>query len=131
MYDYSALDQYRTVDVQSKVSASNPHSLVAMLLDGVLQKLANASGAMQRGDLSAQGSALSAGIRIIDGLRASLDHERGGELAGNLRAIYDYIERRLVDANLNSDVKILTEVNSLINQIKSGWDAIPNDLRGV
>lgn len=131
MYHNSALNQYQTVGIQSKISSANPHSLVAMLLDGLLEKLANASGAIDRGDLSQQGSAISSGIRIIDGLRASLDYTKGGELADNLRAIYDYMERRLVDANVNSDVKIVAEVVSLINQIKSGWDVIPHELRGA
>jgi len=131
MYDQSALNQYQTVGLQSKVSASSPHALVAMLLDGLLEKLAKASGAMQRKDISAQGSAISSGIRIIDALRASLDHARGGEVASNLAAMYDYMERRLVEANLKSNAEIVTEVVSLIDQIKSGWDAIPNELRGA
>ncbi len=131
MYNYSALNQYRSVDVQSKVAASSPHSLVAMLLDGILHKLALASGAMERADISAQGQALSGGIRIVDSLRASLDYNKGGELAKNLGAIYDYIERRLLEANASSDPGIISEVRSLIDQIKSGWDAIPPELRGV
>lgn len=131
MYDQTVLNQYKTIDVQTRVSSSTPHSLVAMLLDGILQKLAKASGAMQRGDLSEQGESLSAGIRIIDGLRASLDYSKGGELASNLGSMYDYMERRLVEANLGSDRDIIGEVVSLVNQIKSGWDAIPNEHRGV
>ncbi len=129
MYDASALSQYQAVAIESKVSSSNSHTLVAMLLDGLLEKLARASGAVQRRDLSEQGSALSSGIRIIDSLRASLDYDRGGELASNLRAIYDYAERRMVEANIKSDAKIIEEVVSLINQIKSGWDAIPSEWR--
>jgi len=131
MYDYSALKQYQAVDVHSKVSASNAHGLVAMLLDGVLQKIAKASGAVQRGKLSEQGMAISSAIQIVDNLRASLDHSKGGELADNLRAIYDYTERRLIEANLKSDVEILIEANSLITQIKMGWDAIPDEIRGA
>lgn len=131
MYDHSGLNQYQTVGLQSKVSSATPHSLVAMLLDGLLEKLAKASGAMQRGDTSVQGSSISSAMRIVDALRASLDHERGGELAGNLGAMYDYMERRLVEANLKSNIKIVEEVVSLIGQIKFGWDAIPNELRGA
>lgn len=130
MYDHSGLNQYQTVGLQSKVSSSTPHSLVAMLLDGMLEKLAKASGAIQRGDISMQGSAISSAIRIVDALRASLDHEKGGELAGNLGAMYDYMEKRLIEANLKSNVKIIDEVTSLIDQIKFGWDAIPTELRG-
>ncbi len=131
MYNNSMLNQYQSVAIQSKVSSANPHSLVALLLDGLSGKLANATGAIQRGDLSQQGSSISSGIRIIDGLRASLDYDKGGELATNLGAIYDYMERRLVEANVKADVKIVAEVVSLINQIKSGWDVIPHELRGA
>lgn len=131
MHDHSGLNQYQTVGLHSKVASASPHSLVAMLLDGLLEKLAKASGAMQRGDLSLQGSAVSSAMRIIDALRASLDHERGGELAGNLGAMYDYMEKRLVEANLDSNIKIIAEVTSLIDQIKFGWDAIPDELRGA
>lgn len=129
MYNSSALDQYQTIGLESKVSSSSPHSLVAMLLDGILEKMAKASGAIQRNDLAGQGTAISSGIRIIDALRASLDHDRGGELSNNLAAMYDYMERRLLEANSNSDQKIIKEVVSLISQIKSGWDAIPNEMR--
>lgn len=130
MHDHSGLSQYQSIGIQSKVNSSTPHSLVAMLLDGLLEKLAKASGAIQRGDTSVQGSSISSAIRIVDALRASLDHEKGGELAGNLGAMYDYMEKRLAEANMKSNVKIIEEVSSLINEIKFGWDAIPTELRG-
>ena len=130
MYNAAALSQYQSVDVDSKVSSSTPHSLIAMLLDGLLKKLAVASGAIERNDISMKGENISAAIRIVDSLRASLD-EKGGELAINLASLYDYMERRLLEANIKSDTKIIAEVVSLIGEIKSGWDAIPDELRGA
>lgn len=130
MHNNAALDQYKSVDVQSRVAAANSHSLVTILLDGVMRRLAFAAGAMGRGDIPGQGVSISAGIRIIDSLRASLDYEKGGELAGNLGSLYDYIERRLLEANRKCDTKIISEVNSLLGEIKSGWDAIPSEMRG-
>ena len=131
MNNESALDQYRQVSVEAKIPSSNPHQLVEMLLEGLLEKLAKASGAIEQGDVSIRGAALSSGIRIIDGLRASLDYTEGGEIADNLRSMYDYMERRLAEANANSDSEIVAEVASLVKQIKTGWDAIPDELRGV
>lgn len=131
MYNQTLLNEYQQVGVQSKVNSSNPHSLVAMLFDGLLEKLARAHGALQRGDVNAKGAALSSGIRIIDGLRASLDQQRGGEIAANLASMYDYMERRLVEANARSDSAIITEVASLVNEIKDGWDSIPAEYRGA
>jgi flagellar protein FliS len=131
MYNQTLLNEYQQIGVQSKVNSSNPHSLVAMLLDGLLEKLARAQGALERGDLNNKGVALSSGIRIIDGLRASLDYQRGGDIATNLGSMYDYMERRLVEANARSDSQIVAEVVSLVNEIKDGWDSIPAEYRGA
>ncbi|MES2626581.1 MAG: flagellar export chaperone FliS [Pseudomonadota bacterium] len=124
MYNSSAIGQYQSVDVQSKVAASNPHKLISMLLEGALKKIAIANGATKRGDLAQKGVSLSGAIRIIDSLRAALDLERGGEIADNLTALYSYMERRLLEANQKSDVAMMTEVSSLLTEIKSSWDQI-------
>ncbi|MCI5107523.1 MAG: flagellar export chaperone FliS [Pseudomonadales bacterium] len=131
MYNQTLLNEYQQIGVQSRVNSSNPHSLVAMLFDGLLEKLARANGALERGDASGRGNSISAAIRIIDGLRASLDTARGGDIAANLSAMYDYMERRLVEANSQADGRIIAEVTSLVNEIKEGWDSIPAEYRGA
>lgn len=130
MYRTSALNQYQAVDVESRVSASNPHKLISMLLDGALKKIAQASGATSRGEIAQKGVFISGAIKIVDSLRAALDHQQGGEVASNLDALYSYMERRLAEANKKSDTSILTEVSSLLKEIKSGWDAMPAPVRG-
>ena len=124
MYNSSAINQYQSVEVQSKVAASNPHKLISMLLEGALKKIAIASGATKRGDVAMKGASLSGAMRIIDSLRASLDLERGAEIADNLTALYSYMERRLLEANQKSDVSIMAEVSTLLTEIKSSWDKI-------
>lgn len=124
MYNYDALNEYQQVGLQSKISSSTPHSLVSMLLQGVLDKLAKASGAIQRNDIAVRGQTISESIRIIDNLRASLDLVNGGTIGTGLASLYDYMERRLVEANAKSDEKIIEEVVTLISEIKSAWDTI-------
>ncbi len=131
IHDQYGVNHYQKIEVETRVSSSNPHSLVTMLFDGLLEKLARASGAIARGNLAEKGQAISSSIRIVDGLRASLDYEKGGEIAANLGAMYDYIERRLLEANSQSSSEIVAEVVSLVKQIKSGWDAIPAESRGA
>lgn len=128
MYNYDALSEYQTNHIQGKVSTSSPHGLVSMLLQGVLDKLAKAKVAIERKDIAARGTAISEGIRIIDNLRASLDTENGGSIAGSLRALYDYMERRLVQANITADEKVIHEVSSLLEEIKSAWDTISSEV---
>jgi flagellar protein FliS len=131
MYDQFGINQYQKVAVETRISSSSSHNLVSMLFDGLLEKLARASGAIERGNVAEKGEAIGAGIKIIDGLRAALDYDKGGEIAANLGAMYDYMERRLLEASSMADTSIVAEVVSLVKQIKAGWDAIPQEIRGT
>lgn len=117
--------QYKQVGAQTGVESATPHRLIQMLLEGALEKINLAKGYMQRGDVALKGTHISWAISIIDGLRMSLDKEAGGEIAANLDALYDYMGRRLVEANLNNDPAVLVEISGLLLEIKSAWDAIP------
>ena len=121
----SALQQYKKVGTQTSVESASPHRLIQMLMEGALEKINLAKGYMQRGEIALKGSHISWAISIIDGLRMSLDKEAGGEIAENLDALYDYMGRRLAEANLDNNVEMLDEVAGLIIEIKSAWDAIP------
>ncbi|PLW68288.1 flagellar export chaperone FliS [Pseudohalioglobus lutimaris] len=127
----AALKQYQAVGVQGGVTDASPHQLIGMLLTGALDRIASARGAATRGDVQRKGELLSRSIAIIDNLRASLDREKGGEIAANLSDLYDYMEQRLVEANLSADVEILDEVSALLLQIRAGWESIPAEYRSL
>ena len=63
-------------------------------------------------------------INIIEGLQASLDHEQGGEIAGNLDALYEYMQRRMFRASADNDPQALIEVGDLIQTLREAWLAI-------
>jgi flagellar protein FliS len=124
----SALSQYKSVSVASGVENATPHRLVQMLLEGALDKIAAAKGHMLRGEIAEKGRFVSWAISIISGLQSSLDKEGGGELSHNLDDLYDYMVRRLGETAVNNDPAILDEVSSLLLEIKSAWDVIPERL---
>lgn len=124
-----ALSAYNRVGVQGGVTDASPHQLISMLLDGALSRIAVARGAMERGETARQGESLGKAITIIDNLRVSLDHDKGGELATNLGDLYDYMQRRLVEANAASNPALLTEVQGLLGTIREGWEGIPAEQR--
>ena len=66
---------------------------------------------------------------IIEAFRGCLDFEVGGEVTENLYALYTYMIDRLLDASLNNDPVIIDEVMAVLKEIKSAWDAIPQDVR--
>lgn len=129
MHNMSALNHYQSIDIEGRLASANAHNQISLLLDGALKRIAIATGATRRNDVSGKGKALTRAIDIIDSLRAMLDHERGGDISVNLEALYAYMVRRLVEANAKSDIEKMAEVSQLLNEIKTGWDAIPLSAR--
>lgn len=119
-----AMRQYQTVNTQAQVGDASPHRLIQMLMEGGLTRIAQARGAMEREDTALKGTLISKAIDIVGGLRESLNHETGGEIASNLDSLYAYMTARLVEANVKNDLSILEEVAGLLRNVKSGWDAI-------
>ena len=120
----NALDQYSENAVRTGIESASPHQLIQMLLEGALDKIAAARGHMERGEIQPKGEQVGSAISIIEGLKSSLDKDRGGEIARNLEDLYIYMERRLIEANRDNDTALLDEVSDLLRQIKEAWDAI-------
>ena len=121
-----ALRQYQKVSSHAQVSEASPHRLVQMLMEGGLDRMAQAKGAMSRGDIAQKGLMLGKAIEIISGLRDGLEPEKAEDPATvqRLDALYDYMSNRLVEANRVNDVEMIDEVARLLITVKTGWDAI-------
>ncbi|WP_047710098.1 flagellar export chaperone FliS [Pectobacterium atrosepticum] len=128
MYSKTGTQAYAQVGVESAVMSASPHQLIVMLFDGAKSSMVRARILLQQGDIPGKGAALSKAINIItNGLKVGLDMEKGGELAENLSALYDYMTQRLMIANLHNDVKVIEEVEALLENIASAWRQIgPN-----
>ena len=123
--------QYSQVAVGSELASASPHRLVELLMEGALDKIAIAKGAIHRNDLGEKSRHIGWAISIVNGLKQSLDFERGGAIAENLNDLYDYMTRRLVEANGHDDSGLLDEVASLMGEIKSAWSALPDEVKRV
>jgi flagellar protein FliS len=119
-----ALKAYRSAGAHGQVGAADPHRLVLLMLDGAIDRLSMARGHIERGQIPQKAETLSRAMAIVDSLNAHLDLEKGGEIATNLRGLYDYASRRLLEANLHNDVAALGEVAALLKEIRAGWQAI-------
>ena len=126
----SALREYGRVGVHSEVYSASPHRLVQMLIEGAITRVMAARVGLARGDLSVKGENIGWAISIIDCLNASVDTAAGGALAGNLRELYTYLIRRLLEANVHNDGVILDEVCGLLREVKAGWDGIGDAAKG-
>ncbi len=121
-----ALKEYNKVNLQSDIEGATPHHLIQMLIDGALARLAQAKGHMSAKSTAQKGEDIGMAISIIGGLRDSLDHDKGGEIVGNLDSLYEYMTNRLIESNINNDISIVEEVHDLLMEIKFAWDGIAN-----
>ncbi|MDH4568780.1 flagellar export chaperone FliS [Pseudomonas sp. BN414] len=124
MNPMAALKQYQSVNTQAQAVDASPHRLIQMLMEGGLTRLAQARGAIERGQLAQKGELIGKAIAIIGGLRDGLNFEQGGDIAANLDALYEYMVSRLLEANLKSDAALVDEVAGLLRNVKTGWDGI-------
>lgn len=115
---------YTDVHNVGGVGEDSPHRLIQMLMEGFLARINSAKGAIAHGDFEAKSVFISRAIGIVGGLNEALDLEQGGELAINLKQLYDYINSQLVQASFENSEAKLDEVASLMRDIKEAWDAI-------
>ncbi|WOF79559.1 flagellar export chaperone FliS [Pseudomonas sp. FeN3W] len=120
----AAMRQYQQVGVKAQVTEADPHRLIQMLMQGGLDRIAQARGAMEREAYAEKGVLISKAVGIIGGLRDVLDKKAGGELAENLDRLYEFMTMRLFEASRHNDVNKLDEVANLLGEIKQGWDGI-------
>ncbi len=125
----AAAAAYRQTGVVSRSLESNPHQLVAQLLAGALERIRLARTLTLRGERGRKAEAIRGAAAIVDALRLALDQRRGGEIAERLDALYDYVGRRLVEANVADDVAVLEECESLLGSIDGAWSQIGGALR--
>ncbi len=116
---------YSKVGLETDIASASPHKLIILLFEGATVAVSNALQNMKSGNVAEKGKFISKSILIIEsGLRSSLDKEAGGEIASNLDSLYDYMSKRLLQANLNNQPELLEEVQSLLLELKGAWEAI-------
>ncbi|MCY0966928.1 flagellar export chaperone FliS [Parathalassolituus penaei] len=128
---HSGANQYQKVNSTSEIMDADPHRLIQILMEASLTRMAQAKGAIERGDMVTKANLLGRVMEIISALQSSLNHSQGGDLASNLERLYDYMNRRLLQATSANDIDLVDEVMSLMMEIKRGWDGIREEyLRG-
>ncbi|MHA7878431.1 MAG: flagellar export chaperone FliS [Saccharospirillum sp.] len=117
------IKQYQSVSTETSIMDADPHRLIQLLFEGALARISTAKGHMERKEYDRKSKMINSAIDIIGGLQDSLNTDTG-EVALNLERLYDYMIRRLFEANARNDVAVLDEVSGLLLQIKSAWDQI-------
>ncbi|HAE48814.1 MAG: flagellar export chaperone FliS [Tistrella sp.] len=113
----------QTYRIQSVMTASAAQR-VAMLYDRAITWLQEAKAAIERGDVKARHDANNHAGEIIVHLQATLDLEKGGEIAANLSRLYRFMLNRMIQIDLRNDAKAADDVIGLLRPLSEAWHAL-------
>ena len=118
---------YLETRATSSISVATPHQLIDILFEALLESLAKAKGAMQRGEVKEKAEAVKKSLDIIVRLQASLDFDKGGAIAVQLDELYTFCTNKLALANALNNTENIDDVYKAIAEIRRGWA----DIKGV
>ena len=127
MAAYAAPQSYQ----QNAVLTAPPGRLVVMLYDGAGRFLRRAAAAMQHGEIAKTNEGLQRAEAIIDELLATLDYDRGGEIATSLRDLYLFCRRHLNEARVERDHEKIEQVVGLLAELRDAFAQIDPDPQGT
>jgi flagellar protein FliS len=107
-------------------ASDNNLQIMKMLFDEFLERVSSAREYIQQKNLNKKSEAISGASRIVTGLQGALNIEKGGELANNLNELYNYVTRRLFEANAHNDLAALKEIHDLMQEIRDACTRMPS-----
>jgi flagellar protein FliS len=122
---YSGHDAY----LEGRVLSADPIELVRLLYQGCTDAVREARRQLADGHIAERCRSISRACDILSELLGSLDRERGGEIALRLSQLYDYMRRRLVEANLRQTDEPLAEVIALLATLGEAWEGVQEKVR--
>jgi flagellar protein FliS len=105
---------------QTQIQTAGQLDLIIMMYDGAIRFINQAKKALADKEFIPANKAMQRAQDIIDELNISLNPE-AGEIAANLRNLYLFINRRLIEANVKKDGEILDEALKLLTTLRSSW----------
>ncbi len=109
---------------RTQIETASPHKLIAMLLQGAIQRCEQARTALSEGKVETARPLLIRSQEIVTELMMALDFERGGEIAQNLLRLYEFVHGRLVEANVRRNPSAIEEALVVLRGVAEAWAAI-------
>lgn len=117
------LKAYKATSIAADLAVADPHRVIQLMMQGLLECLAQAKGAIERKDMEAKSTAISKAQGLVHGLQDALDMAQG-QIAEDLFALYVYMDERIWEASIRREIQPLDEVMTLMVTIKSAWDQV-------
>jgi flagellar secretion chaperone FliS len=114
-------EQYKN----TQISTATPGQLVVMLYDGAIKFCKMAILGIENKNVETTSNNLIKVQNIVHELKISLDKKAGGDISETLESLYEYMMRRLIEANMKKDDKIIKEVQVMLEELREAWvDAV-------
>jgi flagellar protein FliS len=110
--------------LENQVLSADPIGLVLLLYEGARDAVRRARQFLVEGRIQERSEAITKAMQIVAELQASLDVERGGEMAQRLGQLYAFIQERLVEANAEQKLAPLEEAAGILAILHEGWKEI-------
>ncbi|TCN26752.1 flagellar export chaperone FliS [Mesobacillus foraminis] len=107
---------------QNSVNTASPGELTLMLYNGCLKFIHIAKNAIQTKDIQVKNTNIQKAQKIIQELMVTLNQDL--EVSKDMLSLYDYMNRRLIEANIKSDAGILEEVEGLVTEFRDTWKQV-------
>ena len=119
------LRAYQKTTVNAEISVADPYYVTKLLYQGLFERLAQAKGAIERGDMALKAKKLSTATAILENLRSTLDFSQSKSIAQGLYDIYSYMIDQVAEASLNLMTQPIDNAIRALMPIKKAWDSIP------
>lgn len=116
MIAYNAYNQYR----ENSIFTASPEELTLMLYNGLVKFIMRGIDSIEKKDIQEANSNIIKAQNIISEFMNTLDMKY--ELSASLNSIYDYMLRRLIDANITKDKDIMEEVLEFAKTLRDTWE---------
>jgi len=106
----------------NSIQTASPAELTLMLYDGAIKFCNIALGALEKNDIQKANTNIIKAEKIITEFRCTLDFKY--PVAQDFERVYDYIYRRLVEANIHKDTEILEDALKYIREMRDTWKEV-------
>jgi flagellar protein FliS len=122
----AAFDEYK----RNKIVTASGVELIVQFYDEMIRNIQIARSILTKGDtltfdeIKEKGKVISKAMNIVTGLAEALDMEKGGDISINLSKLYEFVNMRLLNANLNNDPAMLDEALRVLHELREAWEGI-------
>lgn len=115
------MNGYTNQYLANSVNAASPEQLMLMLYDGAIRFISLSIQAIENGQIDKRAYYINKTTAIVSEFAATLDHSMDPKLAEDLDALYSYMLKRMLDANLKNETAPLIEVRKMLSDLRATW----------